>query len=113
MSGLKKIGGFDLNERRRLIELANSNFSQRQQCALLSISRSGLYYEPRQPTGASLLLMRAIDEEYMEHPYYGRRRMTIAMKKKGLFCRSDGGKDRNEGNGTGSHLSETELECSE
>lgn len=28
--------------------------------------------------------MRAIDEEYLEHPYYGRRRMTIAMKKQGF-----------------------------
>jgi putative transposase len=29
--------------------------------------------------------MRAIDEEYLEHPYYGRRRMTIEMKKRGFF----------------------------
>lgn len=29
--------------------------------------------------------MRAIDEEYLEHPYYGRRRMTIAMKLRGFF----------------------------
>jgi putative transposase len=32
-----------------------------------------------------LALMRAIDEEYIEHPYYGRRRMTIEMKKRGFF----------------------------
>ena len=29
--------------------------------------------------------MRAIDEEYLQHPYYGRRRMTIAMKMQGFF----------------------------
>lgn len=29
--------------------------------------------------------MRAIDEEYLRHPYYGRRRMTIEMKKQGFF----------------------------
>jgi putative transposase len=28
--------------------------------------------------------MRAIDEEYLQHPYYGRRRMTIAMKQQGF-----------------------------
>jgi putative transposase len=28
--------------------------------------------------------MRAIDEEYLQHPYYGRRRMTIAMKSRGF-----------------------------
>jgi putative transposase len=85
MSGLKKIGSFDLNERRALIEPTNTNFSLRQQCGLLSLSRSGLYYEPRPPTAESLLLMRAIDEEYLQHPYYGRRRMTIAMKKQGFI----------------------------
>ncbi len=29
--------------------------------------------------------MRAIDEEYLQHPYYGRRGMTIEMKKQGFF----------------------------
>lgn len=29
--------------------------------------------------------MRAIDEEYLQHPYYGRRRMTIAMRAQGFF----------------------------
>jgi putative transposase len=28
--------------------------------------------------------MRAIDEEYLERPYYGRRRMTVAMRSKGF-----------------------------
>jgi len=28
--------------------------------------------------------MRAIDEEYLSHPYYGRRRMTIAMRAQGF-----------------------------
>lgn len=32
-----------------------------------------------------MLLMRAIDEEYLLHPYYGRRRMTIAMRAQGFF----------------------------
>ncbi len=29
--------------------------------------------------------MRAIDEEYLQHPYYGRRRMTVAMRAQGFF----------------------------
>ena len=29
--------------------------------------------------------MRAIDEEYLKHPFYGRRRMTIAMRTQGFF----------------------------
>ena len=49
------------------------------------MDRSGLYYEPRKLTEEALLLMRAIDEEYLQHPYYGRRRMTIAMRAQGFF----------------------------
>lgn len=60
-------------------------FSQRKQCELLGVNRSGLYYESKEPTEEDLLLMRAIDEEYLQHPYYGRRRMTVAMKMQGFF----------------------------
>lgn len=51
---------------------------------MLGLYRSGLYYEPRTPDEEELELMRAIDEEYLEHPYYGRRRMTIAMQARGF-----------------------------
>ena len=29
--------------------------------------------------------MRAIDEEYLKHPFYGRRRMTVAMRTQGFL----------------------------
>ncbi len=85
MSGLKKIRNLDLDERRALIETSSTMFSQRKQCELLGVNRSGLYYESKEPTEEDLLLMRAIDEEYLQHPYYGRRRMTVAMKMQGFF----------------------------
>jgi len=42
------------------------------QCELLSISRSGYYYQP-QPE--NILLMRLMDEHHLQHPYYGVERM--------------------------------------
>lgn len=77
--------GFELNERRLLIEPANAKFSQRTQCQLLGIHRSGLYYEPRGPSEEDLLLFRAIDQEYLKHPFYGKRRMAVEMQKQGFF----------------------------
>jgi len=74
----------ELNIRRSFIE-KKIHISQRAQCRLLGISRSGLYYEPYLPDEETLLLMRAIDEEYLEHPYYGRRRMTVEMRKLGFL----------------------------
>lgn len=44
-----------------------------------------MYYKPKKPTEEDLLLMRAIDEEYLERPYYGRRRMAIAMRARGFL----------------------------
>lgn len=79
------MGEFDVTKLRQLIEPSNACFSLRGQCKLLGISRSGLYYEPKPLNEEDLFLMRAIDEEYTKHPYYGRRRMTVEMLKLGFF----------------------------
>lgn len=60
------------------------DFSIREQCELLGICRSGIYYEPQKPSEDVLSLMRAIDEQYTETPFYGRRRMTVEMQKRGF-----------------------------
>lgn len=55
------------------------------QCELLSLNRSGFYYIPRPKKGDRLngMLMRLIDEQYMETPFYGVRRMTAFLIRKG------------------------------
>ncbi len=52
------------------------------QCRLLSISRSGLYYKPT-TNERDLLLMRIIDKQYTEKPFYGSRRMAVELTKLG------------------------------
>ncbi|PHR17831.1 MAG: hypothetical protein COA37_21810 [Hoeflea sp.] len=47
-----------------------------QQCELLSISRSSFYYKPMGETGQNLELMRQIDEQFLETPFFGVRQMT-------------------------------------
>ena len=39
------------------------------QCELLSIHRSGLYYQPVGESEENLLLMRKLDEQYLLTPY--------------------------------------------
>ena len=46
------------------------------QCALLSISRSSFYYERKGESEMNLDLMRVIDEQVLETPFYGVRQMT-------------------------------------
>ena len=82
--GLKKIGELELGARRAFFKPFDSSFSQREQCKLLSLHRSWLSYQSKKPDKNTLQFMQAIDEEYLEHPFYGRRRMTIAVRARGL-----------------------------
>ena len=46
------------------------------QCGLLSISRSGSYYQPREMSLAELEFMRLIDEIHTDKPFLGSRRIS-------------------------------------
>jgi len=58
--------------------------SVRQQCALLGLPRSSLYYEAVPATAVELRLMRRIDEQYLQTPFYGSRRLTAWLRREGL-----------------------------
>lgn len=53
------------------------------QCALLGISRSSVYYHPREVDEYELQLMAAIDRQYLVTPFYGSRRMTAKLRAQG------------------------------
>jgi putative transposase len=58
-----------------LIERDHPELSLVQQCGLLGINRSGIYYKPRSERSLNEELMRLMDEHYLEHPYKGAPRM--------------------------------------
>ena len=53
------------------------------QCELLGLNRSTLYYRERPPGGDDLEMMRLLDEQYTETPFYGYRRMTVWLQSVG------------------------------
>jgi putative transposase len=53
------------------------------QCELLAISRSGFYYEPVGDSEGNLGLMRLIDEQFLETPFYGSRQMMRHLQRMG------------------------------
>jgi putative transposase len=53
------------------------------QCQLLGIARSSFYYQPQAPTEEELRLLRLIDQQYLETPFYGSRRMTVVLRQQG------------------------------
>jgi putative transposase len=53
------------------------------QCELASISRSSYYREPSAKSEATLRLMRLIDEQFLETPWYGSRQMARHLRRNG------------------------------
>jgi putative transposase len=68
-----------------MVQPEHEELSVRQQCALLHLARSNLYYEPVEVDAEELALMRQIDRLYLEHPYYGSRRMEVVLRQQGLL----------------------------
>ena len=66
-----------------MIDWEYPELSVRQQCELLGLNRSTLYYEAVPETAENLSLMRLIDEEYTKHPFYGSRKMTKWLVEQG------------------------------
>ena len=58
------------------IEPENRKIPIYRQCELLSLNRSSLYYKPFRDTEYNQRLMKLIDRQYIEMPYYGIDKMT-------------------------------------
>ena len=58
-----------VERRRAMIEPARPGLPIVRQCALMQMSRSGRYYRPTGENAATLMLMRLIDEAFLECPY--------------------------------------------
>jgi putative transposase len=48
---------------------------------LLSINRSGLYYQPKGLSGEDIVMIKLIDRQYLETPFYGARKIAVELKK--------------------------------
>lgn len=66
-----------------MIERDHPKLSVTGQWRLLSLSRSSIYYEPKGETAFNLMLMRLIDEQFLETPFYGVRQMTWHLRAEG------------------------------
>ena len=72
-------------EKISMIDDAHQSFSVRQQCHLLSLNRSNLYYTRRGESKENLLLMRLLDEEFTRHPFKGVRKMKCYLEDLGYI----------------------------
>ncbi len=77
-----------LERRRQMIEPGHPQLSIARQCELVSISRSGFYHRPvggsrHASNPLNLELMRLIDAQFLETPWYGSRQMARHLRREG------------------------------
>lgn len=68
-----------------MVEKKEKKLSLVQQCDLLSIYRSGIYYHPVSESDLDLEIMNEIDKCYTDCPFYGTRRMAEYLKGEGFM----------------------------
>ena len=66
-----------------MIDPADPQLSIVKQCELVSISRSSYYEAPAGESPENLALMRVIDGQFLETPWYGSRQMTRHLRRQG------------------------------
>ena len=71
------------DRRRQLIDSGHLGLSIVRQCELVSVSRSTFYREPAPETALNLTLMRLVDEQFLETPWYGSRQMARYLRRQG------------------------------
>ena len=72
-----------VDARRALVKPGDSDLSIVRQCELVGLSRSTYYLPPAVESAENLRLMRQIDEQYLKTPFYGSRRMTALLERRG------------------------------
>jgi putative transposase len=66
-----------------MIEPDHPHLSVGRRCALVSIGRSTFYRARAPETAENLLLMRLLDEQFLETPWYGSRQMARHLRRQG------------------------------
>jgi putative transposase len=72
-----------VDAKRALIELDVPHLSISRKCELLDLNRATYYLPPAAESEENLRLMRLIDEQYLKTPFYGSRRMTVFLERRG------------------------------
>jgi putative transposase len=62
-----------------MVEPCHVQLSIARQCDLLSISRSGFYYQGVAESPENLAILRLLDEQYFKTPFYGVERLLVLL----------------------------------
>jgi len=72
-----------LEERLGMVDREHSKLSIVEQCQILDVNRSSFYYSPLPETELNLEIMKILDKQYFETPFYGMLKLTEMLKNEG------------------------------
>lgn len=70
-------------EKKEIINQDHEDLSVVQQCKIISLSRSSYYYKGRPISSNTLKIMEEIDKIFTNCPFYGSRRVTAELRRRG------------------------------
>ena len=70
-------------QRKSMIDKTIDSPSLSRQCSLLSLHRSGMYYRAKSESEENLAIMRFLDEQYFQTPFYGLERLLVLLRLSG------------------------------
>ena len=73
---------FQLCEKRELIDWENKDINISDQCKLLDIKRSSLYYKAVEASSEEVIVKNIIDKIYTKYPFFGSRRIKSRLNTK-------------------------------
>jgi len=85
LTGSKKNLDLTLEQKRMAVEPDNRQIPIYRQCELLFLNRSSLYYAPCRDTQYNEQLMKLLDAQYIETPFYGIDKMTEWLGRQGHY----------------------------
>ena len=89
-----------------MVERQRPSLSVARQCRALGISRSSLYYQPVGVSQEVLELMKLLDKQYLERPFFGSPADGYMAAWAGLPHQSEASGPSHGSDGAKSHLSE-------
>lgn len=77
-----------VSEKKTMINKESKILSLSEQCRILNLSRSNLYYTPIEESEENLAIMRFLDIQYYKTPFYGSRKLSVLLTNEGYqVCR--------------------------
>src|SRR5689334_11953982 len=74
-----------METRKKMVECYDETISLKRKCELFNVPRGSMYYKAKLQENDDVIIMNELRNIYYLHPYYGYRKMTVALRQLGII----------------------------